>query len=374
MSVRHVVVAPNCFRGSLTQDEVANTIIEGLRGGGRRLHILRAAVADGGDGTLDICAGPMELEIRSQRTVNSAGDLIDVPYGVCRESGHVVIEAAKVLGFRALRGNVPDATRLSSYGLGLLLKNLIRTGHTSFLVGLGGSTVADAGAGCLLALGARFRNVRGRAMEPAALQDLRGVAAVDLSEVRTITRAVEIELACDTSADLGAALEMFGPQKGLSPTAIEESRHAIVRWVRAMRTASNCDMSAARFSGCNGGTAYALMSACGARPSYGADIVLDCIRFDRFLDRDGVVITAEGRLDLQTLTGKAPHRVALRAATRGVHTIAIAARVQRGAVRDLRRAFTEIVRLFPRDAGAIKPRRVTISALTKTAAAIAASL
>jgi glycerate kinase len=60
----------------------------------------------------------------------------------------------------------------------------------------------------------------------------------------------------------------------------------------------------------------------------GADLVLEVLSFDERLTGADLVVTGEGRLDRQTLSGKAPFAVARSAARRGIPCIAIAGTVE----------------------------------------------
>jgi glycerate kinase len=57
-------------------------------------------------------------------------------------------------------------------------------------------------------------------------------------------------------------------------------------------------------------------------------MVLDAVRFDELLSAAGLVITGEGRVDGQTLTGKLPYCVAQRSAKAEVPVVAICGRAE----------------------------------------------
>ena len=151
------------------------------------------------------------------------------------------------------------------------------------IVGVGGSATADGGAGCLEAL------------------DEAGVE-------------VEIEVVCDVTTAWEDSPRVFGPQKGADPEMVERLEGRLAELAaRAPRDPRGVPMT-----GCAGGLSGGLFAFRGARLEPGAAYVLDAIGFDREARRASLVITGEGRLDEQTLAGKAVGEVAERCRRAGV--------------------------------------------------------
>ena len=69
----------------------------------------------------------------------------------------------------------------------------------------------------------------------------------------------------------------------------------------------------------------------------GIELVLDAIDFDTLLDGSALVLTGEGRLDEQTLMGKAPAGVAERARRRRTPCVAIGGSIDISASRTANR-------------------------------------
>ena len=74
------------------------------------------------------------------------------------------------------------------------------------------------------------------------------------------------------------------------------------------------------------------MAFLGAELLPGAEVVLDALQMDAHLRGADLVITGEGKIDRQTLTGKVPYAVLQHAKLQGVPTLVIA-----GAVEDAER-------------------------------------
>jgi glycerate kinase len=122
---------------------------------------------------------------------------------------------------------------------------------------------------------------------------------------------VPVDVACDVRNPLlgerGAA-RAFAPQKGASPTEVEELER---RLAGMEELAPYADVPGA---GAAGGLGAALASL-GARLVPGAAAVLDLVGFDAA--RPALAVTGEGRVDGTTAAGKAPAEVARRCAAVG---------------------------------------------------------
>jgi glycerate 2-kinase len=338
-----VVVAPDKFKGSVTARQAAAALAAGLSRGRPDLDVVEIPVADGGDGTVAaalaagfaprhvLAEGPVgepvgtTFAMRAETSGGSAGS----PRG----AGTAVIELADIAGLRRLpaeRGAAALAPlTASTYGVGQVIAAALEAGAATVVLGLGGSASTDGGAGMVQALGVRLTDVGGHelARGGAALGEL---AAIDLAGVDKRVARARLLGASDVDNPLlgpAGAAAVFGPQKGASPQDVALLEHALGRWAALTATATGQELSASPGAGAAGGAGYGAMAYLGARLVPGADLVLDLIGFDAALTGAGLVITGEGRLDGQSLGGKAPVGVARAAARHGVPVIAVAGRV-----------------------------------------------
>jgi glycerate kinase len=306
----HVLVAPDKFKGSATASEVAARLASGLRAGGAVAVELPGA--DGGDGTLDaaVAAGyrrvPVEVSGPTGARVRSAVALRD---------GTAVVELAAASGLVLLPAG-PDPLGASSRGTGEL-----DAGATRIVLGVGGSASTDGGTGMLAALGARFLDGTGADL-PDGGGALTRLATVDLSGLDPRLAAAEITLACDVDNPLSGpagAAAVYGPQKGASATDVALLEQGLAR------LADLVDPAAARRPGAGaaGGVGFAALAVLGARMRPGIEVVLDVVGFADALAHADLVVTGEGRLDAQTLHGKAPAGVAAAARAAGVPVVAV---------------------------------------------------
>jgi glycerate 2-kinase len=314
----HVLVAPDKFKGSLTAAEVGAAVAAGLHAVRPSLDVVVRPVADGGDGTLDaaVSAGFQRVPVE---VAGPMGDPVTAAIGV--RDGLAVVELALASGLVLLPADQLEPLGASSFGTGQLIRAALDAGCTTVVLGVGGSASTDGGAGLLRALGARLLDAAGADL-PLGGGALEELADLDLTGLDPRLKAVELVLASDVDNPLlgprGAA-SVYGPQKGADADDVELLEAGLARWADAI------DRTAAERPGAGaaGGVGYAAMAVLGATQRSGIDVVLDLVRFRDELAGAQLVVTGEGRLDEQTLHGKAPAGVAAAAVAAGVPVVAV---------------------------------------------------
>ncbi len=321
-----IVIAPDKFKGSLSADQVAAAITAGLRAELPTAELVTMPVADGGDGTVDaaVAAG---LERVPVTVAGPTGEPVAASYA--RRGEVAVVELAGACGLMRLPGGQLEPMAASSYGAGQALAAALDAGARQIIFGVGGSASTDGGTGLLQALGARVLDTQG---EPLARGGgaLRDVAALDLAGLHPGLRYCSVILATDVANPLtgpdGAAV-VYGPQKGATPEQVIELESGLWRWaVVVAQATTGRDWSRVPGAGAAGGVGFAALAVLGAEALLGIAVVLDLVGFEAALDGAALVITGEGSLDTQTLSGKAPAGVAAAAARRGIPVIAVAGR------------------------------------------------
>ena len=317
-----VLIAPDKFKGCLTAAEVAHYLSKGLdlsKGLAESGACTRTLpLADGGDGSVDaaIAAGFQPLGV----TVRAANG--QVHDGVIAFDGDTaIVEIANTCGLGTLPGETREAMTASSYGFGEAIREALALSPQRLVLALGGSASTDGGIGMLAALGYRFLDRNGQLLAPTA-QNLHLIHRVDGHQAHHFND-IEVVVAGDVTSPLlgttGAAT-VFGPQKGANAAEVALLDAGLDNLVKAL-TRSGYDEAAAHScaagSGAAGGVGFAAMLL-GARTQSGAEYFLDLLEFDRYAAESDVIITGEGRLDKQTLQGKLPAAVALRAHSKPV--------------------------------------------------------
>jgi glycerate kinase len=141
---------------------------------------------------------------------------------------------------------------------------------------------------------------------------------------------IRIAAACDVKNPLlgeNGATHTFGPQKGATPDELEILERALTRLADTVTRELGCDFRNNPGAGAAGGLGFGLMSFCSGELRPGFDVVADAVELEKKIRRADVVITGEGKLDRQTLEGKAPAGVARLARKFGKRVFAVVGRV-----------------------------------------------
>jgi glycerate kinase len=320
MTGLRVVVASDKFKGSLTSNQVATAVGEGVRRTRPEVNVDAIPVADGGDGTLAaaVAAG---FNLIPLTVTGPTGE--PVRSGYARRGETAVVELADASGLVRLPNGVPAPMTATSRGTGELITTAVANGCTRVILGIGGSASTDGGAGLARALGARLLDATG-AMVAEGGADLTAAVTLDLTALRERLAGTEVVVACDVDNPLtgptGAAA-VYGPQKGADPAQVAQLDGALAHWADLVARQTGRDLRDAPGAGAAGGVGFAALALLGAELRPGIELILDLVGFHQKLAGAELVITGEGALDEQTLHGKAVAGVA--AAAGAVPVVAV---------------------------------------------------
>jgi glycerate kinase len=323
-----VVVAPNPFKGSLGAPDAAQAMASGVRDASPMAEVIEVPVADGGEGTVEalVAAGGGE---RVTITVEGPlGEPVEANFGLLDEGRIAVVELAEASGLPLVPEGQRNPRLTSTYGFGQLLEEARQRGVQRIIAGIGGSATNDAGAGMAQALGFHLLDPFGRELSRggAALAQL---AEVDSRDVDPGWRRVQVEVAVDVTNPLcgpTGASAIYGPQKGATPDMVQELDLALSQLAEVI----GWDVAQTPGAGGAGGTGAGLIHFLGAKLRPGAGLVVEAAGLDQALEGAGVVMTGEGRVDVQSTYGKGPIEVARRAQAKGVPVILVAGSLGEG--------------------------------------------
>lgn len=321
-----VVVSPDKFKGSLSAVEAAQAITDGLLRGCPGVEVVARPVADGGEGTVAavVSAG---YEPRTVTVSGPTGEPVTATFALNGESA--VLELAEASGLRHLPGGGAAPLTASTFGTGEVIGAALDAGARKLVLGLGGSATTDGGAGMASALGARFLDATGAEL-PAGGGALVDLDRIDLDAWDPRLAETTVVLASDVDNPLvgpNGAAAVYGPQKGASPDDVLTLDAALRRYADVVERDFGVAIADVPGAGAAGGAGGGALAFLGARVESGIGLVLRVIGFaDAILDAD-LVITGEGSLDAQSLSGKAPVGVALAARSAGVPVVALVGRL-----------------------------------------------
>lgn len=324
-----LLIAPNAFKNSLTATDAAVALRDGFAASRLEAVCRLFPVADGGDGTADLLADALQGSKISGSVNDPLGRPIDAWFGLIDQGRTAIIEMANASGLRLLNPRELNAMRANSFGTGQQVLQALDKGARKIIVAMGGSATTDGAIGMLQALGVRFRNSAGDALEaiPASFNQM---DSIDLSGLDPRVNDSEIIVLCDVDNRLlGAkgAAAMFGPQKGASDAEVRQLDQGLHRFAMLVKAANGKDISDMAYGGTAGGASAGLYACINAKLVHGIEYFLDMTGFDQALEGADLVITGEGSIDEQTLQGKAPFGVARRARRKGLPVIGIAGKV-----------------------------------------------
>lgn len=281
-----VLAAVDKFRGTATAAEVAAAIGHACWEQGH--ECIEVALADGGEGLLDVLGGPNRTTV----VTGPLGAPVEAAWRMHR--GTATIEMAQASGLELAGGaDGNDPMAATTAGTGELIDAAVIGGATRIIVGLGGSATTDGGLGALTAIGS-----------PARLS------------------GVELLVACDVTTRFTDAAVVFGPQKGATPAQVKMLTRRLEQLGARYLSDFGVDVTEIDGSGAAGGIAGAL-AAIGGRLTPGFELVADELDLYDHLESADLVVTGEGHLDEQSFHGKVVGGVAELAVDYGVPVAAI---------------------------------------------------
>ncbi|MFN8201492.1 MAG: glycerate kinase [Solirubrobacteraceae bacterium] len=283
-----VLVAPDSFKGTFSAAEVADAVGRGLEAAG--VEADRCPIADGGEGTMAILVAAQGGRTQTLTVSDPLGRPVAAAIGWIDGGATAIVEMALASGLGLVAPGERDAEAASTAGTGELIAAAVAGGARRIVVSVGGSATTDGGAGAVAAV--------------RAAGGLRGAQLV---------------VACDVTTPFERAAIVYGPQKGADPAAVQR----LTARLNAQAAALPRDPRGVPMTGAAGGLAGGLWAALEAELVAGAPWVLDALGFAQRLARADAAVSGEGRLDRQTLEGKAVGEVAARCAAAGVPLHAI---------------------------------------------------
>ncbi len=325
-----VVVASDSFKGCLTSMQVAEGVEAGIRKCCPDCQVVKLAVADGGEGTVDALLETMGGRRVCAEVSDPLGRSCMAEYAILSDGYTAVMEMSSASGLTLLKHEERNPLLASTYGTGQMIADALDRGCRRFLIGIGGSATNDAGMGMLEALGCRFLDEDGNALQGCG-ESMSRIATIDLSNLRSEIGESEFIVACDVDSPFhgpeGAAY-VYGPQKGATPEMVIRLDAGLRNMADLIAREMGIQVTDMPGAGAAGGLGGAFKAFLNAELRKGAEMVLDAIGFDEIIKDADLVITGEGRIDAQTMTGKLPYAVARRAGAQGIPMLAICGRAE----------------------------------------------
>ena len=305
-----IVVAVDSFKGSLTSLEAGQAVAQGARRVYPDAQILVRPLADGGEGTVDALVSGMGGQFRTIPVEGPLGETVDCTYGLIGDIA--VIEMAAAAGLPLVPPHLRDPMNTSTYGVGQVIADAVKQGCRRLLIGIGGSATNDGGAGMLQALGYGLLDREGKQIPPGA-QGLARLASISTDRVLPELSECTFRIACDVNNPLcgpRGASAVYGPQKGADEAMVQVMDQGLAHFAEIAGKWNPKADPELPGTGAAGGLGFAFLTFTNAVLESGIQIVLEETKLREHVMHADLVITGEGRLDGQTVMGKAPVGVA----------------------------------------------------------------
>lgn len=314
---RRFLIAPDKFKGSLSAPEAARAIADGVRQREPDAEIELRPIADGGEGFMDALATALDGRWIDCPAVDALGREIDSRYVLADtdDGPTAILEMAETAGIWRLQPVERNPLVATTRGTGMQMAHAIGNyGVRRIILGIGGSATNDGGAGMAAALGVRFLDERGAEIDPIPAKFPR-IRRVDLSKRLPLP---DITAACDVDNPLlgeSGATAVFSEQKGSTADTRPELEGALAHLAEVSGGGESARVPGA---GAAGGLGFGLLHFTDAALTSGFDLVADLLDLENRVRAADHVITGEGSIDRQSLSGKGPVALARLAGRRGV--------------------------------------------------------
>lgn len=307
-----VVVAIDSFKGSMSSLEAGEAISKGIRNAHKDAEVEIRPLADGGEGTVEALSIGMGGRLINVDVTGPIGRKVNAVYGIVDSSKTAIIEMSQAAGITLVNGNEKNPLYTTTFGVGELIKDAINKGCRHFVVGIGGSATNDCGIGMLQALGYEFLDKDGKQVGFGA-SGVRDIVSIRDENVIKELSECYFRVACDVNnplcGDLGCSA-IYGPQKGATKEMVADMDGWLKNYSKIVKEKypdADCEYPG---TGAAGGLGYAFFNFTNSKLESGIKIVLDETQLEEYVKDADIVVTGEGRLDHQTVMGKAPVGVA----------------------------------------------------------------
>ena len=307
-----VVVAIDSFKGSMSSLEAGEAISNGIKKAHKDTEVEIRPLADGGEGTVEAVSIGMGGRLINVDVTGPVGRKVSAVYGIVDSSKTAIIEMSQAAGITLVSGDEKNPLYTTTFGVGELIKDAINKGCRHFVVGIGGSATNDCGIGMLQALGYEFLDKEGNQVGFGA-SGVRDIVSIRDENVIKELSECYFRVACDVNNPLCGELgcsAIYGPQKGATKEMVADMDGWLKNYSKIVKEKYPDADSEYPGTGAAGGLGYAFFNFTNSKLESGIKIVLDETKLEEYVKDADIVVTGEGRLDHQTVMGKAPVGVA----------------------------------------------------------------
>lgn len=293
-----IVLAFDSFKGCITAAEACHTAALAIRDAMPDAEVVECPLSDGGEGLVECVEEILDVNRVTIEAHDPLMNIIDASYVISVDGQIAYMEMAATSGLPLVPMDMRNPMLTTTYGVGDMILDAMNRGCRNIVMGIGGSATCDGGKGMI-----------------QCLKD-NGIFLPN-------DKLPRITVASDVTNPLfgqqGAAY-VFAPQKGANEEQVRLLDAELRAFAKETENAGLACPSLAQYPGAGaaGGLGYGLMAYLHAELKSGIDIILDIRCFDDIIKDSTLIITGEGKSDVQTLMGKVPHGVKNRASNHAI--------------------------------------------------------
>ena len=325
-----ILLAPDSFKDAISSIDFCKAAHKGIKNVDAAINCLSFPLADGGEGTAQILTSHFKGTTHSLVVQNPTFSPVEATYGITPDGKTAFIDMAVASGLQLLAPEKRNCYFTTTFGTGELIKDAIEKGVKHIVLGIGSSATNDAGIGMAAALGYRFLDRHDDPIIPIG-EYLRKIKRIDASQVLPTLSTVKFTVACDVDNPLygkNGAAYIYGPQKGANKEEIDMLDKGLQNFATVVKQDLNLDIADLPGAGAAGGMGAGTMVFLNATLKKGIHLVMDLMNFDEALQDADLIITGEGKIDEQSLSGKVVKGVAQKGNTNNIPVFALCGQLE----------------------------------------------
>ena len=306
-----IMVVPDKFKGCLMARDVVQVIKKAIHNVNKSFEVISCPISDGGEGTLDIFISNLCYLLKKCQIQSLYHNSIEVSYGYSEKESTAIIEMAQSSGLYLLHDNSRNPLLVDSYGFGELIKDALDNGYKTVILALGGVATHDMGFGMARALGYAFLDRDGKPI-PENILGLQQLHRIDTTRVHPKIASSKFIVLADvenTICGVAGSVSMYAEQKGADKKMRQQLESLLIHFGKIIKTSLGIDVFNLKYGGAAGATAAGAFAFLNASIVSGIDFLIQKMKIKEKLCDVDLILSGEGKLDVQTLSGKVIHGI-----------------------------------------------------------------
>jgi glycerate kinase len=305
-----ILIAPNSFKECADSITIAELIRDNLVNLTKDEFIIKP-ISDGGDGFLNVCKFYFGGETINYKVSSAYDDSkIVCPVLYCEKRKEIYIESADVLGLKVVPLYNRKPLRLTSKGLGELLKQIQSDiQHSKFdvrkiFLGVGGTATIDMGIGMMGELGLRILNESGKDINVLP-ENFSLVKCISYKPVKFSFELIPVIDVSNPLLGLTGGVRVFGPQKNADVETIQIIEENFNHLINILKNNGLAILNNS-LSGAGGGIPAAFQIFYSSNLMLSSDFIEFHLGLHEYTASNEIeyVVTGEGAYDYQSGFGK----------------------------------------------------------------------